>query len=68
MRHVGLPPAGRAHRALADAEMAAGLWLRIERELAGRLRLPAVAHATLCELQMVPRHGLERWLSRLRQG
>lgn len=68
VRHVGLPPAGRAHRALADAEMAAGLWLRIERELAGRLRLPAVAHATLCELQMVPRHGLERWLSRLRQG
>ncbi len=67
-RHVGLPPAGRAHRALADAEMAAGLWLRIERELAGRLRRSAVEHATLCALQKVPRKGLERWMHGLSQA
>lgn len=35
-RHLGLTPAGRAHRALADAEMTAQLVLRMARDMAAR--------------------------------
>jgi len=46
-----LPVAGRYHRALADAEMAASLLVRLEEELARRFRVGAVTHALLREIQ-----------------
>jgi DNA polymerase-3 subunit epsilon len=65
-RHLRLPPAGRAHRALADAETAAGLFLDIGRAVVERYRLPGVDHALLCALQSVPRTGIDRWMGRFR--
>jgi DNA polymerase-3 subunit epsilon len=51
VRYAGLPAAGRAHRAMADAEMAAHLLVRIESELIRRCRVRSVTHEMLRELQ-----------------
>jgi len=53
---AGLPVAGRYHRAMADAEMAASLLARLEQELARRFRLAEVTHELLREIQ-----GSARW-------
>jgi DNA polymerase-3 subunit epsilon len=60
---AGLPVAGRYHRALADAEMAASLLGCLEAELRERHRLDEVSHRLLCQLQGVPKHKLARWLT-----
>lgn len=60
----GLPRSGAAHRALADAEMAAALLLRIQDDLRRRHGLARVAHAQLVELQQCQRHQLSAWLRR----
>ena len=52
-RWAGLPDTGTAHRAMADAEMAANL----AQHLAGQLRaqgIDAVSHQLFCSLQKVP--------------
>ncbi|MBM3107322.1 3'-5' exonuclease [Pseudomonas sp. V1] len=52
-RWAGLPDTGTAHRAMADAEMAANL----AQHLAGQLReqgVNAVSHQLFCSLQKVP--------------
>lgn len=59
----GITPTGRAHRALADAEMAAGLWLRIVRDVQDR-HAASVPFGLLCQLQRVPRQQLERAVAR----
>lgn len=50
---LGLPHTGRAHRALADAEMAAHLWCRIVEEACMRFGTEATAHAALATAQRV---------------
>ena len=52
--HLGLPQ-GRAHRALADAEMTAHLWLRMVSDLQARHGLGSVPHEFLCALQKTPK-------------
>jgi len=52
--HLGLPQ-GRAHRALADAEMTAHLWLRMVSDLQTRHSLSSVSHEFLCALQKTPK-------------
>lgn len=59
---AGLPVAGRYHRALADAEMAASLLVRLEEELVARFRLGAVTHGLLCEIQGMPARELDRFI------
>ncbi len=59
-----LPVAGRSHRALADAEMAASLLIYLDQELRRRYRLPDVWHELLREIQAVPRHHLDKCLER----
>jgi len=54
---AGLPVAGRHHRALADAEMAASLLAKLERELERRYGLAPVTHEMLREIQAAPRSG-----------
>lgn len=51
---LGLPATGRAHRALADAEMAANLTLHLAGELKRKHGLASVSHQLLCTLQRVP--------------
>jgi DNA polymerase III subunit epsilon len=59
-----LPSAGRAHRALADAEVTAQLLLRMQRDVEERwapaLQGRAVSHGLLARLQRAPRSRLER--------
>lgn len=57
-----LPVAGRYHRALADAEMAASLLLRLEAELQSRYQVRDVSHALLRKIQSVPRAKLAQCL------
>lgn len=57
-----LPVAGRYHRALADAEMAASLLLHLEEELRGRYQVRDVSHALLRKIQSVPKAKLAQCL------
>ena len=59
----GITPTGRAHRALADAEMAAGLWLRIVCDVQAR-HAASVPFGLLCQMQRVPRQQLDRAVAR----
>lgn len=61
----GLPSSGRAHRALADAEMAALLWQRIRRDLGRRHGVHEASHELLAQLQKCPRQALPATLTRL---
>ena len=55
-----LPRAGRAHRAMVDAEMASHLWCRIGADVAERYGVRPVSHALLTRVQSTPRAKLER--------
>lgn len=57
-----LPVAGRYHRALADAEMAASLLAALEEELRRRYNIGAVSHELLRKIQRTPKHRLEQCL------
>lgn len=61
--HLGLPRAGRAHRALADAEMAAALLARMQHDLQQRYGLPWPSHALLQRLQACKRAALDQMLA-----
>jgi len=60
----GLPRTGAAHRALADAEMAAELLLRIQQDLQRRYDVTTVDHGLLMTLQQCQRQGVSALLSR----
>ena len=64
MAYANLPVAGRAHRALADAEMAASLLVHLEQKLCGRHKVRDVSHGLLCKIQRVPKAKLEQCLER----
>ena len=49
-----LPHPGQAHRAMADAEMAANLMLFMVAQLRERHAIRDISHALLCRLQKVP--------------
>ena len=53
-----LPSAGRAHRALADAEVTAALLARIQSDLCQRFDLSEVPHPLLMKIQSSPKHAL----------
>ncbi|MCZ8294715.1 MAG: 3'-5' exonuclease [Hylemonella sp.] len=59
-----LPRTGAAHRALADAEMAAELLLRIRQDLQRRHDVAEVDHDLLVTLQQCQRQGVSALLSR----
>jgi DNA polymerase-3 subunit epsilon len=59
-----LPPAGRAHRAMADAETAAALLGRIRHDLRERFGLSEARHDLLMKLQSCPRKALQRAIQR----
>lgn len=49
-----LPNTGKAHRAMADAEMAANLTVHLSNELRQTHGIAGVSHQLLCTLQKVP--------------
>ena len=60
--HLGLARPGRAHRALADAEMAASLLARMQCELHQRYGQPWPTHALLMRLQRCRREAMGQLL------
>ncbi len=60
--HLKLPSAPRHHRAMADAEMAAYLWLRIVQDVERDFGISSVPHELLRRLQKVPRAKIGTWL------
>ena len=63
VRHLDLPPADKAHRALADAEMTAHLLLRMQADLRSRWHILQPDHALLQSIAQCPRKHLERLLT-----
>ena len=63
-----LPSAGRAHRALADAEVTANLLLRVQRDVQQRyadtLRTRPVSHALLAAMQRAAKGALGQCVAR----
>ena len=59
---AGLPDTGRAHRALADAEMAAALLARMQQDLCARHALPWPEHDLLMQLQRCTKARADSWL------
>ena len=57
-----LPRAGQAHRAMADAEMAAALLVRIQQDLRGPSGSGRADHAWLMQVQACPKARLGRLL------
>jgi DNA polymerase-3 subunit epsilon len=51
---AGLPHTGKAHRAMADAEMAANLTAHLSHALQHSHGITGVSHQLLCKLQKVP--------------
>lgn len=64
----GLAPTGRAHRALADAEMAAALLARIQADLCERFGLPHASHPVLMQAQACQRQALPQVMRRVMQA
>ncbi|MCP2074623.1 UNVERIFIED_ORG: DNA polymerase-3 subunit epsilon [Pseudomonas lini] len=63
---AGLPHTGQAHRAMADAEMAANLTAHLAAELRQKHGLRALSHDLLCSLQKVPAAKINEHLKRHR--
>ena len=61
-----LPHTGQAHRAMADAEMAANLMLFMVAQLRERHAIRDISHALLCRLQKVPAAKIAEALSKAR--
>ncbi|MBH2020490.1 MAG: 3'-5' exonuclease [Burkholderiales bacterium] len=60
----GLPRTGQAHRALADAEMAAGLLGQIQQDLRTRHRVTSPDHALLMALQRCAKSAVGALMAR----
>lgn len=66
IEYARLPVAGRYHRALADAEMAASLLLRLEDELRLRYQVPRVSVDLLRQIQRASKAQLPKCLAAAR--
>lgn len=66
-----LPSSGRAHRAMADAEVAAALWGRIRRDVGERFGVPEPGHELLVKVQAAPKAKVagvvEKFLAKARE-
>ncbi len=63
---ANLPNTGKAHRAMADAEMAANLTAHLAEELRRKHGLRELSHDLLCKLQKVPAAKVTEHLQRYR--
>jgi DNA polymerase-3 subunit epsilon len=64
VEYANLPVAGQYHRALADAEMAASLLLRLEQELRQRHQVNDVSVELLRRIQRAPKAQLNKCIAR----
>ncbi|GAB4402562.1 MAG: hypothetical protein OHK0039_00730 [Bacteroidia bacterium] len=56
------------HRALADSEMAARLWMRMVGDICDRYQLPQLSFLQMQQLSRKPRHAVPRFLEGFRVG
>jgi DNA polymerase III subunit epsilon len=63
--HAGITPTGKFHRALADAEMTAYLWMAMVERIREQYGIPAVSFEHLCELSKIDKLYAHRYLSSL---
>ena len=66
--HLQLPSAARHHRALADAEMTAHLWVKMVSDIKRQHGLSAAPHEFLIALQKTPKAQVDRCIERAKQG
>ena len=64
VEYKGLPVCGTYHRALADAEMTAHLWLRMLDDIAQRHRLAEIPLSLMQELSRLPKAAAAGYLQR----
>lgn len=62
--HLGLPSAVRHHRALADAEMTAHLWVKMLSDIKQQYGLNAVPHEFMRMLQKTPKAQIQSCVER----
>jgi DNA polymerase III subunit epsilon len=65
--YLDLPQTGRYHRALADAEMTAHLWVRMRRDIAERFRYHTVPLALMEQLQSIAKSRAAAFLAAYRE-
>ena len=63
-----LPKTGRSHRALADTEATAHLFIRIQKELMRRFQLTTISHSLLLAIQSESRSQLETCVRKHKDG
>ncbi|MCZ4305798.1 3'-5' exonuclease [Zoogloeaceae bacterium G21618-S1] len=63
IEYANLPVTGRYHRALADAEMAASLFLRLTHELREQHQINKVSVDFLCRIQHAPKSQLTKHIA-----
>jgi len=68
VEHLRLPAAARHHRALADAEMAAHLWVRLVSDIKQQHGLSVVPHTFLRVLQKTPKAQINSCIERAKHS
>ncbi len=66
--HLAIPESGTFHRALADAEMTAHLWIAMIERIRQQYRLPMISFDQLRELSKVEKLYTHRYLTSLADG
>jgi len=64
VKHLALPDTARHHRALADAEMTAHLWSKMDADIRRQYGLKAVSHDLMCALQKVPKGKIASYIEK----
>lgn len=67
VRHARIESTGRAHRALADAEVTALLWLHMQQKLRQDFGLPEVPLELMRRIQAAPTRGLANCVDTFRR-
>lgn len=67
IRHVRIEATGQYHRALADAEMTALLWLRMEHKLQNDFDLPEVPLELMQRIQTAPCKAVDKRVASFRR-
>ncbi len=68
VRHLSLPSAARHHRALADAEMTAHLWIKMVGDIQQQYALETVPHELLRKLQKVPKAKFADYINKVKRN
>ena len=63
--YLKLPSAKQHHRALADAEMAAQLWIKMLADIERSYGATRLTHEFMCQLQTIPKSQISAYIKRI---